>query len=171
MTANIEMIKSVYSGYETKINAAREVLGRPMTYAEKVLYTHLWAPPTEEFKRMTDYVELAPDRVAMQDATAQMAMLQFMHSGRDKAAVPSTIHCDHLIQAQVGAEADLERANNENNEVYEFMRTAGAKYGVGFWKKILYSTCMCGNFCDTVIGNVQCVSTVACAHNKYVISI
>lgn len=134
MTANIEMIKSVYSGYEAKINAAREVLGRPMTYAEKVLYSHLWAPPTAEFKRMVNYVELAPDRVAMQDATAQMAMLQFMHSGREKAAVPSTIHCDHLIQAQVGAEADLKRANEENDEVYEFMRTAGAKYGVGFWK-------------------------------------
>ncbi|MBU1099215.1 MAG: aconitate hydratase [Bacteroidetes bacterium] len=134
MTANIEMIKSVYSGYEAKIKAAREVLGRPMTYAEKVLYTHLWAPPVIGFKGGADYVDLAPDRVAMQDATAQMAMLQFMHSGRSKAAVPSTIHCDHLIQAQVGATADLERANNDNNEVYEFMRTAGAKYGVGFWK-------------------------------------
>ena len=134
MTANIDMIQKVYAQMGAKQEAARKVLGRPMTYAEKVLYAHLWSEPDREYKRMEDYVDLAPDRVAMQDATAQMAMLQFMHSGRQKAAVPSTIHCDHLIQAQVGAEADLKKANDDNNEVYEFMRTAGARYGVGFWK-------------------------------------
>jgi aconitate hydratase len=134
MTANIDMIQKVYAQMGSKQEAARKVLSRPMTYAEKVLYAHLWSEADREYTRMKDYVDLAPDRVAMQDATAQMAMLQFMHSGREKTAVPSTIHCDHLIQAQVGAEADLKKANDDNNEVYEFMRTAGARYGVGFWK-------------------------------------
>ena len=134
MTANIDMIQKVYAQMGSKQEAARKVLGRPMTYAEKVLYAHLWSEADREYTRMKDYVDLAPDRVAMQDATAQMAMLQFMHSGREKTAVPSTIHCDHLIQAQVGAEADLKKANDDNKEVYEFMRTAGARYGVGFWK-------------------------------------
>lgn len=134
MTANFDMIQKVYAGMKVKQEAVRKILGRPMTYAEKILYAHLWSNPEREFRRMVDYVDLAPDRVAMQDATAQMVMLQFMHSGRKKAAVPSTIHCDHLIQAQVGASADLKKANDDNFDVYEFMRTAGARYGVGFWK-------------------------------------
>ncbi|MCB9258069.1 MAG: aconitate hydratase [Ignavibacteriales bacterium] len=134
MTANFDMIQKVYENMESKQNAAREVLGRPMTYAEKILYAHLWEPANREYKRGKDYVELAPDRVAMQDATAQMALLQFMHSGRKTAAVPSTTHCDHLIQAQVGAEEDLNRAKNENSEVYDFLESISKKFGVGFWK-------------------------------------
>lgn len=134
MTANFDMIKKVYSSYREKISAARKVLNRPMTYAEKVLYTHLWEKPTREFVRGKDYVELAPDRVAMQDATAQMALLQFMSSGRKKTAVPSTVHCDHLIQAQVGAKDDLLRAEEENKEVYDFLESISKKYGIGFWK-------------------------------------
>ncbi|GMU94990.1 MAG: aconitate hydratase [Ignavibacterium album] len=134
MTANFDMIKKVYSAYREKLSYARKVLKRPMTYAEKVLYTHLWDKPTREFIRGKDYVELAPDRVAMQDATAQMALLQFMSSGRKKTAVPSTVHCDHLIQAQVGAKDDLLRAEQENKEVYDFLESISKKYGIGFWK-------------------------------------
>ncbi len=134
MTANFDMIKKVYSSYKQKLSDARNVLNRPMTYAEKVLYTHLWDKPTREYLRGKDYVELAPDRVAMQDATAQMALLQFMSSGRKRTAVPSTVHCDHLIQAQVGAKDDLLRAEEENREVYEFLESISKKYGIGFWK-------------------------------------
>jgi aconitate hydratase len=105
-----------------------------MTYAEKILYSHLWNDLSAEYKRGVDYVELAPDRVAMQDATAQMAMLQFMHAGRDKVAVPSTAHADHLIQARDNAEEDLKRANDENKEVYDFLASVTQKYGAGFWK-------------------------------------
>lgn len=134
MTANFDMIKNFYSGFRYKLSDARKVLNRPMTYAEKVLYTHLWEKTTKEFVRGKDYVELAPDRVAMQDATAQMALLQFMSSGRKKTAVPSTVHCDHLIQAQVGAKDDLLRAQEENKEVYDFLESISKKYGIGFWK-------------------------------------
>lgn len=134
MTANFDMIKKVYSSYREKLTDARKVLNRPMTYAEKVLYTHLWEKPTKEYVRGKDYVELAPDRVAMQDATAQMALLQFMSSGRKKTAVPSTVHCDHLIQAQVGAKDDLLIAEKENKEVYDFLESISKKYGIGFWK-------------------------------------
>ena len=134
MAANFDMIQRVYENLGPKLEKVRQVLGRPMTLAEKILYTHLWNEPTREFERGKDYVELAPDRVAMQDATAQMAMLQFMRSGRKKTAVPSTIHCDHLIQAQVGAEQDLARAKDENKEVYDFLESVAKKYGVGFWK-------------------------------------
>lgn len=134
MTANIEMILEVYANLEKKQKKVREVVNRPLTLAEKILYTHLWDNPEKEFKRGADYVDLAPDRVAMQDATAQMAMLQFMQSGRKKVAVPSTIHCDHLIQAEVGAEDDLSKAKADNKEVYDFMESVGKKYGVGFWK-------------------------------------
>jgi len=134
MTANFDMIKNYYSSFRNKLSDARKVLNRPMTYAEKVLYTHLWEKPTREFVRGKDYVELAPDRVAMQDATAQMALLQFMSSGRKKTAVPSTVHCDHLIQAQVGAKDDLLRAQEENKEVYDFLESISRKYGIGFWK-------------------------------------
>ncbi len=134
MTANIEMIKKVYSGYKDKLNNVRKVVNRPLTYAEKVLYTHLWEDPKAELKGGKDYTELAPDRVAMQDATAQMALLQFMSAGRKTTAVPSTVHCDHLIQAQVGAKQDLDRATTDNKEVYDFLESTSRKYGIGFWK-------------------------------------
>ncbi len=134
MAENFDMIQKVYAGFSEKVSKARKVLGRPMTYAEKILYSHLWSEATTEFKRGIDYVDLAPDRVAMQDATAQMAMLQFMHSGRKKVAVPSTAHADHLIQARDNAKDDLNRANNENAEVYDFLASVTQKYGAGFWK-------------------------------------
>ena len=128
------MIKDSYNNYREKLTAIRKILYRPLTYAEKVLYTHLWDKPTKEFKGGKDYVDLAPDRVAMQDATAQMALLQFMSAGKKATAVPSTVHCDHLIQAQVGAKDDLLRANEENKEVYDFLESVSRKYGIGFWK-------------------------------------
>jgi aconitate hydratase len=134
MAENFEMIQKVYQDFEAKVNKARNVLGRPMTYAEKILYAHLWNETDKPHVRGTDYVDLAPDRVAMQDATAQMALLQFMHAGRKTAAVPSTVHCDHLIQAQVGAKDDLARAKDENSEVFNFLESVSKKYGVGFWK-------------------------------------
>lgn len=134
MAENFDMIQKVYAGFSEKVSKAREVLGRPMTYTEKILYSHLWGKITTEFNGGTDYVELAPDRVAMQDATAQMAMLQFMHSGREKVAVPSTAHADHLIQARENAKVDLDRANDENSEVYNFLESVTQKYGAGFWK-------------------------------------
>lgn len=134
MTANFDMIKKVYNNYREKLTDIRKALNRPLTYAEKVLYTHLWDKPTKEFQKGKDYVDLAPDRVAMQDATAQMALLQFMSAGKKTTAVPSTVHCDHLIQAQAGAEDDLLRANEENKEVYNFLESVSQKYGIGFWK-------------------------------------
>ncbi len=134
MTANFDMIEKVYTEIEARQNAARSILNRPITFAEKILYAHLWNRVSKEHERGTDYVELAPDRVAMQDATAQMALLQFMHSGRKKSAVPATAHCDHLIQAQVGAKEDLFKANEDNKEVYDFIQSISSKYGVGFWK-------------------------------------
>ena len=112
MTANYDMIKKVYTNYKSKLSEVRKVVNRPLTYAEKVLYTHLYDKATKEFSGGKDYVDLAPDRVAMQDATAQMALLQFMSAGRKTTAVPSTVHCDHLIQAQVGAVDDLKQSNN-----------------------------------------------------------
>jgi aconitate hydratase len=134
MTANIDMIKKVYAGLQKKINSTRKTLGRPMTYAEKILYSHLWEPAVKELERGNAFAEFAPDRVAMQDATAQMAMLQFMHAGRKEAAVPATAHADHLIVAQSGSKEDLERAIEENREVYDFLASICQKYGVGFWK-------------------------------------
>jgi aconitate hydratase len=134
MTANLDMIKSLYNNYREKLTDIRKALNRPLTYAEKVLYTHSWDKSGKEFQRGKDYVDLTPDRVAMQDATAQMALLQFMSSGKKITAVPSTVHCDHLIQAQVGAEDDLLRANEENKEVYDFLESISRKYGIGFWK-------------------------------------
>ncbi len=134
MTANFDMISKSYGSYKVKIAQIRKIINRPLTFAEKVLYTHLWDKPTKEFQRGKDYVDLAPDRVAMQDATAQMALLQFMSAGKKTTAVPSTVHCDHLIQAQVGAENDLLRANEENKEVYNFLESVSRKYGIGFWK-------------------------------------
>ncbi|HPI36834.1 MAG TPA: aconitate hydratase [Ignavibacteriaceae bacterium] len=134
MTANLDMIRNVYSTLRAKIEHARKVVGRPLTYTEKVLYTHLWEPASKEFLRGKDFADFTPDRVAMQDATAQMALLQFMSAGKKKTAVPSTVHCDHLIQAQIGAKDDLLRANDENKEVYDFLESVSRKYGIGFWK-------------------------------------
>ncbi len=134
MAANYDMIKGVYDNFENKVEKARRVIGRPLTYAEKVLYSHLAEEPTREFVRGKDFVDFYPDRVAMQDATAQMAMLQFMHAGRKTSAVPATAHADHLIVAQNGSKEDLERALEENREVYDFLESVCKKYGVGFWK-------------------------------------
>lgn len=135
MTFDIEMIKAVYARMPERIAAARKVVGKPLTLAEKILYNHLWeGVPTAAQTRGKDYVDFAPDRVAMQDATAQMALLQFMQAGRPSVAVPSTVHCDHLIQAKIGAVADLATANTANKEVYDFLASVSDKYGIGFWK-------------------------------------
>lgn len=134
MTENLDMIQKAYENMKNMQDAARIVLNHPMTYSEKILYTHLWDNVEKELTRGKDYADLAPDRVAMQDATAQMALLQFMHAGRKTAAVPSTVHCDHLIQAQVGAKDDLNRAKDENKEVFDFLESVSKKFGVGFWK-------------------------------------
>merc|ERR1712136_663696 len=123
-----------YEKLVKNLEVVKSRLNRPMTLSEKILYSHLDDPAGQDIERGTSYLRLRPDRVAMQDATAQMAMLQFISSGLPKVAVPSTIHCDHLIQAQVGGEADLARAKDMNAEVYNFLQSAGAKYGVGFWK-------------------------------------
>ncbi len=132
---DIDMIRKVYETYPERIAAARKVVGRPLTLSEKILYTHLWdGNPTTAFDRGKSYVDFAPDRVAMQDATAQMALLQFMQAGKKQVAVPSTVHCDHLIQAKIGATADLQRSFNENNEVFNFLSSISNKYGIGFWK-------------------------------------
>ncbi|TDO21811.1 aconitate hydratase [Pedobacter duraquae] len=135
MAFDIEMIKKVYANFAPRIEAARKLVGRPLTLSEKILYTHLWDANTNTaFVRGTDYVDFAPDRVAMQDATAQMALLQFMQAGRPKVAVPSTVHCDHLITAKFGAETDLPAANTESKEVFDFLASVSNKYGIGFWK-------------------------------------
>lgn len=135
MAFDIEMIKKVYANFGPRIEAARKVVGRPLTLSEKILYTHLWEQNTDKaFVRGTDYVDFAPDRVAMQDATAQMALLQFMQAGRPKVAVPSTVHCDHLITAKDGAEFDLPAANTESKEVFDFLASVSNKYGIGFWR-------------------------------------
>lgn len=135
MAFDIEMIKKVYSELPAKIAAARKVLNRPLTLAEKILFAHLSPEQAlEAFERGKNYVNFAPDRVAMQDATAQMALLQFMQAGRPKVAVPSTVHCDHLIQAKVGAKEDLATALQVNKEVYDFLASVSDKYGIGFWK-------------------------------------
>ncbi len=132
---DLEMISGVYGRMADQINAARSVLNRPMTLAEKVLYSHLFGGrPTEAFGRGESYVNFAPDRVAMQDATAQMALLQFMMAGKNTVAVPSTVHCDHLIQAKESARIDLAQAKDVNGEVYDFLESVSDKYGIGFWK-------------------------------------
>ena len=132
---DLDMIKAVYDRFPARVKAAREVVGRPLTLSEKILYAHLWdGEARTAFGRGKDYVEFAPDRVAMQDATAQMALLQFMTTGRKQVAVPSTVHCDHLIQARVGAAQDLQEALNKSNEVFSFLESVSNKYGIGFWK-------------------------------------
>lgn len=135
MLFDFDLIKAVYEKLPGKVEKARQLLGRPLTLTEKILYAHLWdGEASIPFKRGIDYVDFAPDRVAMQDATAQMALLQFMQAGRSKAAVPSTVHCDHLIQAKIGAKKDLETAKDANKEVYDFLASVSNKYGIGFWK-------------------------------------
>lgn len=135
MAFDLDMIQRVYANLGERVEAARQAVGRPLTLSEKILYSHLFAgTPTQAFERGKAYVDFAPDRVAMQDATAQMALLQFMQAGRPKVAVPSTVHCDHLIQAEVGADKDLDVAKNKNKEVYDFLASISNKYGIGFWK-------------------------------------
>ncbi len=135
MTFDIDMIKSVYARMKDRVDAARNVVGKPLTLSEKILYNHLWdGTPTKAFARGKDYVDFAPDRIACQDATAQMALLQFMQAGKTKVAVPTTVHCDHLIQAKEGASVDLKHANNVSSEVFNFLESVSNKYGIGFWK-------------------------------------
>ncbi|HEY8396920.1 MAG TPA: aconitate hydratase [Flavihumibacter sp.] len=135
MVFDLEMIKKVYAQFPERVAAARQVVGRPLTLTEKILYAHLWqGNATQAFERGNSYVDFAPDRVAMQDATAQMALLQFMQAGRSKVAVPSTVHCDHLIVAKDDSKTDLVRAVNESREVYDFLASVSNKYGIGFWK-------------------------------------
>ncbi len=135
MAFDIDMIKGVYANIAERIDTARDIVGRPLTLSEKILYAHLWdGKPTKAFRRGKDYVDFAPDRVACQDATAQMALLQFMQAGKPKVAVPTTVHCDHLIQAKSGAAIDLKTANSTSAEVFNFLESVSNKYGIGFWK-------------------------------------
>lgn len=135
MPFDIDMLKAHYASFSQRVDEAKKVLGRPLTLAEKILYSHLHPEsPLQNYSRGEDYVFFSPDRVAMQDATAQMALLQFMMAGRDKVAVPSTVHCDHLIQAKLGADKDLQHAINTSNEVFNFLQSVSDKYGIGFWE-------------------------------------
>ena len=135
MAFDIDMIKGVYSQMAERVDQARELVGRPLTLSEKILYSHLWdGKSNKAFTRGKDYVDFAPDRIACQDATAQMALLQFMQAGKPKVAVPTTVHCDHLIQAKSGAVADLKVANATSEEVFNFLESVSNKYGIGFWK-------------------------------------
>ena len=135
MAFDIEMIKKHYDQMESRIATARKLIGRPLTASEKILYAHLWeGAPSNAYSRGKDYVDFAPDRIACQDATAQMALLQFMQAGKSKVAVPTTVHCDHLIQAKEGAKTDLKSANNSSAEVFDFLESVSNKYGIGFWK-------------------------------------
>jgi aconitate hydratase len=135
MAFDINMIRDFYQTYPQKVVKTRELLGHPLTLTEKILYAHLWDSQSNQvFERGNSYVDFAPDRVAMQDATAQMALLQFMQAGKPEVAVPSTVHCDHLIQARVGASKDLQEAINKSNEVFNFLSSVSDKYGIGFWK-------------------------------------
>lgn len=135
MAFDIDMIKKVYETMPSRVDKARKLVGKPLTLSEKILYAHLWDETTDKpFTRGKDYVDFAPDRIACQDATAQMALLQFMQAGKNKVAVPTTVHCDHLIQAKQGAAKDLARANDVSNEVFDFLGSVSNKYGIGFWK-------------------------------------
>jgi aconitate hydratase len=135
MAFDIEMIKGVYNRMTERVDAARNMVGKPLTLAEKILYNHLWDGNADKaFVRGKDYVDFAPDRIACQDATAQMALLQFMQAGKSKVAVPTTVHCDHLIQARIGADKDLQEALNSSSEVFNFLASVSNKYGIGFWK-------------------------------------
>ena len=134
MVFDLEMIKKIYSSIKEKVDHAQSVCKHPFTLSEKILYSHLWSKIEKPFKRGVDYVDFAPDRIACQDATAQMALLQFMQAGKKKVAVPTTVHCDHLIQAKIGASTDLQQAINTSNEVFNFLESVSNKYGIGFWK-------------------------------------
>src|SRR5690606_5882803 len=135
MAFDIDMIKGAYANIASRVDKAREIVGRPLTLSEQILYSHLWdGMPHKAFVRGQDYVDFAPDRIACQDATAQMALLQFMQAGKPKVAVPTTVHCDHLIQAKSGAVADLRAANTSSAEVFNFLESVSNKYGIGFWK-------------------------------------
>ena len=135
MAFDIEMIKGVYGRMADRVDTAKSIVGKPLTLAEKILYNHLWDGKAKTaFARGKDYVDFAPDRIALQDATAQMALLQFMQAGKSKVAVPTTTHCDHLIQAKNGASTDLQSAVNTSNEVFNFLESVSNKYGLGFWK-------------------------------------
>ena len=135
MVYDIDMLRSFYSNFPKRVDAAREQVGRPLTLAEKILYAHLYEESDIcPFRRGEDYVNFRPDRVAMQDATAQMALLQFMNAGKSQSAVPATVHCDHLIQANMGAKTDIATATQSNSEVYDFLKSVSDKYGIGFWK-------------------------------------
>jgi aconitate hydratase len=135
MAFDIAMIKATYARLAARVEAARKVTNKPLTASEKILYSHLWdGAATQVFNRGVDYVDFAPDRIACQDATAQMALLQFMQAGKQKVAVPTTVHCDHLIQAKDGAIADLKSANSTSAEVFDFLQSVSNKYGIGFWK-------------------------------------
>jgi len=135
MAFDIDMIKKVYAQMAERVDKAREITGKPLTLSEKILYSHLWdGTPNKAFQRGKDYVDFAPDRIALQDATAQMALLQFMQAGKKTVAVPTTTHCDHLIQAKQGAAPDLKRANETSNEVFDFLESVSNKYGIGFWR-------------------------------------
>ncbi|MEJ6787698.1 MAG: aconitate hydratase [Bacteroidota bacterium] len=132
---DLDLIKKTYQNLDSKVTAARKVVGNPLTLSEKILYSHLWdGDANSVFTRGKDYVDFAPDRIACQDATAQMALLQFMQAGKSKVAVPTTVHCDHLIQAKIGADEDLQNAINTSNEVFNFLESVSNKYGIGFWK-------------------------------------
>ncbi|MCD7849217.1 MAG: aconitate hydratase [Parabacteroides sp.] len=135
MVYDIDMLRSFYPNFPKRVDAARKHLGRPLTLAEKILYAHLYnESDMHAYRRGEDYVNFRPDRVAMQDATAQMALLQFMNAGKSKSAVPATVHCDHLIQANMGAKTDIATATQSNSEVYDFLKSVSDKYGIGFWK-------------------------------------
>ena len=135
MVYDIDMLRSFYSNFPKRVDAAREQVGRPLTLAEKILYAHLYEESDIcPFRRGEDYVNFRPDRVAMQDATAQMALLQFMNAGKSQSAVPATVHCDHLIQANMGAKTDIATATQSNSEVYDFLKSVSDKYGIGFCK-------------------------------------
>ena len=135
MAFDIDMIKKVYAQMAERVDKAREIVGKPLTLSEKILYSHLWeGMPSKALQRGKDYVDFAPDRIALQDATAQMALLQFMQAGKTKVAVPTTTHCDHLIQAKQGAVPDLIRANETSHEVFDFLESVSNKYGIGFWR-------------------------------------
>ena len=135
MAFDIDMIKKVYETIVERVDKAREITGKPLTLSEKILYSHLWDGTADKaFTRGKDYVDFAPDRIACQDATAQMALMQFMQAGKPKVAVPTTVHCDHLIQAKLGATSDLQAAMNNSSEVFNFLESVSNKYGIGFWK-------------------------------------
>ena len=134
MAFDIDMIKNVYSSIVKNVDSIRNIIDKPLTLSEKILYSHLWSSSDKPFVRGKDYVDFKPDRIACQDATAQMALLQFMQAGKQKVAVPTTVHCDHLIQAKMGAKQDLFQANKVSSEVFEFLKNVSNKYGIGFWK-------------------------------------